>query len=109
MVKSRSRELAETIAAANAAGFTISLSADNPAHADALAELGVAPVVTILPADATKPSKTPAGRHIRVCPAAVRDDINCASCGICAVKNRRAIIGFPAHGSRTKRSNLCSS
>src|SRR5207237_3713847 len=36
------------IAAANAAGFTINLSANNPAEADALANLKIGPVVTIL-------------------------------------------------------------
>jgi hypothetical protein len=36
------------IAAAIKAGFTVNLSADNPAHADRLAELGIAPVVTVL-------------------------------------------------------------
>jgi hypothetical protein len=36
------------IAAAVKAGFTVNLSADNPAHADRLAELGIAPVVTVL-------------------------------------------------------------
>ena len=35
-------------AAAIKAGFTVNLSADNPALADALAELGIAPVVTVL-------------------------------------------------------------
>src|SRR6202022_3421144 len=36
------------IAAAVKARFTVNLSADNPAHADMLAELGIAPVVTVL-------------------------------------------------------------
>jgi hypothetical protein len=36
------------IAAAVKAGFTINLSADKPAHADRLAELGIAPIVTVL-------------------------------------------------------------
>jgi hypothetical protein len=36
------------IAAAVEAGFTINLSADNPVHADQLAALGIAPVVTVL-------------------------------------------------------------
>jgi hypothetical protein len=36
------------IAAAVKAGFTVNLSANNPAHADRLAELGIAPVVTVL-------------------------------------------------------------
>src|ERR1700758_5175648 len=34
------------IAMAVEAGFTVNLSADNPAHADELASLGIAPVVT---------------------------------------------------------------
>jgi hypothetical protein len=36
------------LAAAINAGFAINLSADNAAHADKLAELGIAPVVTVL-------------------------------------------------------------
>src|SRR4029077_7313626 len=36
------------IAAAIEAGFTINLSADNPAHADRLADLGITPGVTVL-------------------------------------------------------------
>jgi hypothetical protein len=36
------------IAMAVKAGFTINLSADNPAHADRLAELGIAPIATVL-------------------------------------------------------------
>src|SRR5258707_11308224 len=36
------------IAAAVKAGFTVNLSANNPAHADRLAELGIAPMATVL-------------------------------------------------------------
>src|SRR5229473_2961075 len=36
------------IAAAVKAGFTVNLSANNPANADKLAELGIGPVVTVL-------------------------------------------------------------
>jgi hypothetical protein len=85
------------IAAAIKAGFTINLSADNPAHADRLAELGIAPVVTVLgrayarkavrhrfkrqrdewaetisewrDRTASLPRHTPAGRRIAICPA----------------------------------------
>src|SRR6267154_5809839 len=39
------------IAAAVTASFTVNLSADNPAHADRLAERGIAPVVTVLARD----------------------------------------------------------
>jgi hypothetical protein len=85
------------IAAANAARFTINLSANSPAEADVLADLKIGPVVTILAHDyarravrhraktrpdewaetiaewrdriAQLPSRTPAGRRIAICPA----------------------------------------
>ena len=112
------------IAAANTAGFTINLSANNPAEADALADLEIAPVVTILAHDyvrravrhraksrpdewaetiaewrdriASLPVRTPAGRRIAICPATYTA-ATCKSCGACA-EPREAVIGFPAHG-----------
>jgi hypothetical protein len=113
------------IAEAVEAGFTINLSADNPAHADRLAELGIAPVVTVLVRDyarkavrhpfkrrrdewaesiaewrnrtASMPRHTPAGRRIAICPATY-SDATCKSCGACA-HVRNPVIGFPAHGA----------
>jgi hypothetical protein len=112
------------IAAANAVGFTINLSANDPAEADALADLGIGPVATILAHDyarravrhraktrpdewtetiaewrdriARLPVRTPAGRRIAICPATYTD-ATCKSCGACA-ETREAVIGFPAHG-----------
>ena len=95
---------AAAIKAANDAGFVISLSADSLERADELAALGIAPVACVLPTGTTKPTRTPAGRHVAVCPATVRDDVTCASCGICAVPGHKAIIGFPAHGSGAKKA-----
>jgi hypothetical protein len=116
------------IAAAIEAGFTINLSADNPAQADRLAEFGIAPVVTVLArAHARRAVRhrfkrrrdewaetiggwrdrtallsrhTPAGRRIAVCPATY-SDATCKSCGACA-RVRDAVIGFPAHGAWRK-------
>jgi hypothetical protein len=113
------------IAASIKAGFTINLSADNPAHADRLAELGIAPVVTVLARayarkavrhrfkkrrdqwaetigewrdrTASLPRHTPAGRRIAICPATY-SDATCKTCGACA-RVRDAVIGFPAHGA----------
>ena len=106
-------------------GFTINLSADNPAHADRLAELGIAPVVTLLARayarravrhrfkrrcdewaetigewrdrTASLPRYTPAGRRIAICPATY-SDATCKTCGACA-RLRDAVIGFLAHGA----------
>jgi hypothetical protein len=43
-------------------------------------------------------------KHARVRSAAVRDDVICASCRICTVVNRKAIIRFPAHCSGAKKA-----
>jgi hypothetical protein len=116
------------IAAAVKAGFTINLSADNRAHADKLAELGIAPVVTVLcrayarratrhrfkgrqdewaetigewrDRSASLPRYTPAGRRIAICPATY-SNATCKTCGACA-RVRNAVIGFPAHGAWRK-------
>lgn len=95
------------VGVANQEGFTINLSADNPAHADELAALGIAPVVTLLPADTDKHSlRTPGGRRIVVCPATYRDDSTCKSCGACAdASTGRHIIGFTVHGPRAKTAD----
>jgi hypothetical protein len=91
------------VAYANAAGFTVNLSANNLAHADDLADLGIAPVVTVLPADATDNTVTPKGRKVVICPATIRDDVSCATCGLCA-RLRDAIVGFPAHGASKRKA-----
>jgi hypothetical protein len=113
------------VATAVEAGFTVNLSADNAAHADRLAELGIAPVVTVLARAyarkaarhrfkrrrdewaetisewrdraASLPRYTPAGRRIAICPATY-SDATCKTCGACA-RVRDAVIGFPAHGA----------
>ena len=112
------------IGVGNTAGFTINLSANNPAEADALADLEIGPVATILAHDyarravrhrakarpdewaetiaewrdriAPLPVRTPAGRRIAICPATYTD-ATCKSCRACAAP-REAVIGFPAHG-----------
>lgn len=85
---------------ANKLGFTVNLSGNNPAHADELAALNIAPVVTVVPADQVENTTTPEGRKIVICPAAIRDDVSCETCQLCQRSNRSVIIGFPAHGSR---------
>lgn len=93
------------IAAANAMGFTINLSADTLEQADAYADLGIGPVVVVLPSYTSAHGMTPEGRTVAVCPATQTEGVSCATCQVCA-KQRQAIIGFPAHGSRKKVINL---
>jgi hypothetical protein len=84
---------------ANTNGFTLNMSAETLQQADEYAELGIGPVVVILPHDQTEDLLTPAGRRVAVCPASKEgSDMTCAQCAICANAERKSIIGFPAHG-----------
>lgn len=96
-------ENAAAIKDANVNGLTINLSGNNLAHADELAAAKIAPVVVVLPAsvEGNVTVATPAGRRVVVCPATYREDVNCASCGLCQVRDRKVIVGFPAHGAAT--------
>ncbi len=94
----------ELVRAANAAGFTVNLSANNLAHADTLADTGAGPVVTVLPINAPAKMTTPAGRPVITCPAQTRDDVSCADCQLCARADRPTIIGFLAHGTGAKKA-----
>jgi hypothetical protein len=110
------------IAGAVTAGFTVNLSANNLAQADKLAELGIAPVVTVLVRDyarravkhrfkrrrdewaetigewrdrtASLRRHTPAGRRIAICPATYTD----ATCKSHIRADRR--LGHSATDSR---------
>jgi len=88
----------------NDKGFVVNLSGNNLKHADALYDLGIAPVTTVLPETQTTNTTTPKGRKVVVCPATIRDDVSCASCQLCA-KMRDAIIGFPAHGNGVRKAD----
>lgn len=99
---------AHAVKQANEAGFVINLSGNNLAHADELADLGIAPVVCVLPASQTENTTTPKGRKVVVCPATVRDDVSCKTCGLCA-RLRDAIVGFPAHGAAHRKADAIAS
>ncbi|MCY1207046.1 hypothetical protein D9M72_186320 [compost metagenome] len=87
---------------ANRLGFTVNLSAETLDQADEYAELGIAPVVVVLPQGAAKATSTPAGRQVIVCPASTGNS-DCLNCGICQQRDRASIVGFPAHGSGAGR------
>lgn len=97
------------IAHANANGFTVNLSANTLAHADTLADLAIGPVAVVLPTDATSNTVTPKGRKVVVCPATQRDDVSCATCGLCAIAKRDCIVGFPSHGTGKKKASAIAS
>lgn len=116
---------ADAIEQANKQGFTINLSGNSLAHADQLANLNIGPVVAVLPIEYERQAKgkeytesleayrsrtnngtlkTPQGRKVSICPATYRDDVTCATCGLCA-RLRDVIVGFPAHGFQKKKAS----
>jgi hypothetical protein len=100
-------ENAALIREANESGFTVNLSGNNPAHADTLADTNAGPVVTVMPSDSAPVSFTPKGRRIVICPAQTRDNITCATCQLCARRDRSGVIvGFLAHGTGHKKASL---
>jgi hypothetical protein len=88
-------------------GFTINYSIDSISQVDNVVKL-VTPAVVVLPSVTNVHSLyTLGGTKIVVCPATYRDDMNCMRCRICAdSRPERAVVGFPAHGSRKKQIDL---
>ena len=101
----RDNESIQWIRHANHWGFTVNLSANNLQDADTLAALNAGPVVVVLPSDQTKNTVTLAGRPVIVCPATIRENVSCASCQLCQ-RQRKAIVGFPAHGTKKRVINI---
>lgn len=93
--------------------MTVNVSGNSLAHADQLAELAVAPVVCVLPAGVAHDKgklQTPAGRNVVICPAQMRDNVTCATCGLCSNNSpSRPIIGFIAHGTGAKKASAIAS
>ena len=98
---------AALIAESNRRGFTVNLSANTLQQADDYMARGLAPVVTLLPHTVngaqTKTVTTPAGNTVVVCPATYRADKHCDNCELCAVRDRRVVVGFPGHGASKAR------
>lgn len=85
---------------ANQNGFAINISADSLEEADLAMDMGH-PAVVVLPLDAPiRGNETPAGRTVVVCPAEWSEKVTCQKCGLCAVSDRKSVVGFRAHGDR---------
>ena len=89
----------------NNLGFTVNVSANNLDHADKLCDLNIAPVATVLPIEQTTNTVTPKGRKVVVCPATYKDNVSCSDCMLCEKRDRKVIVGFPAHGTGKKKAS----
>jgi len=93
----------KAIAKAIAGGFAISLSANGIRHAQSLRKHGL-PLVTVLPHDAPTLQRLDDGTPVLTCPATRKDNVTCATCGICAKADRKFVVGFPAHGNQWRKA-----
>lgn len=92
------------ITAANKAGFTINISANNLGHADEIrAKHPTLPVAAVVPNHIAKSYRTDAGNRVVTCPATYRET-TCVKCKLCAIADRDYIIAFPAHGPQKRKA-----
>ena len=91
---------------ANMMGFTVNASTESVEDADKImTEYGI-PAVAVVNSETTQRfSKTKSGRKVIQCPATIYDNVNCATCGLCANADRDYIIAFPSHGTAKKIVN----
>jgi hypothetical protein len=76
-------------------GYVMNASTESEAGAQAALDAGMPAVIVD---DDTPDGATVAGRRLMTCPAEVRDDVSCASCGLCAKPDRAVLIRFKTHG-----------
>ena len=88
-------------------GFTISVSCDSLEEVEKKRKLTTAPLVVVLHSEEGRPSFTAdSGHTVVVCPATIRDDVQCVTCELCVLPDRKYVIGFPAHGVHKKKINI---
>ena len=90
---------------ANNHGFTVNISCNNLTEVDNNSKHGL-PMVTLLPLNADNVTITPKGVKVVACPAEKSSKVTCATCGLCAVADRKYVIGFRAHGTAKKMADL---
>ena len=101
----------DIIRAATSRGFTVNVSCDTLAEVDYYNMVDrTLPMVTMLPIaygkdEAPKTLRTPQGRVVMVCPAVRVKGKTCLTCGLCYNANRKAVMGFPAHGVARMRAD----
>lgn len=92
----------------NRRGFTVNVSANTVSEAIRLKSAVTSPVVTIVPSEFWGDSKVVNvdGFSVFRCPAEYDKSIICATCGACAVSERKSIIGFTVHGTQKKKAAI---
>lgn len=92
----------EDVAFIRAEGYVMNASTETEAGVRQAIDLGM-PVVMVN-ADLADGTMV-AGRRLITCPAELREDVKCATCGLCAKPDREVIVRFTPHGTVVKRAH----
>jgi hypothetical protein len=91
----------EDAAAIRATGYVMNASCETVQDVRHAISLGMPSVITN---DKIVEGATVAGYRVITCPAQIRDNVTCATCGLCAKPDRKVIIRFLTHGPSKKRA-----
>lgn len=95
----------ETLKQANQQGFTVNVSTESEAAADAAIANGLPAVMVVNSDESRRHWHTEGGNVVQVCPAQLRDEVTCKSCKLCQKRGCKVVIAFKAHGTGKKKAN----
>lgn len=84
------------VAAVAASGYVLNASCET---VDDVAEALALGLPATIASDTVDDGTIIGGMRVVTCPAQTRDDVTCASCGLCAKPNRRSVVRFRIHGT----------
>ena len=84
---------------ATANGFTVNVSTETIAAADAAVAKGLRAVTVVPSTDTRKLWRSPDGNPVVTCPAQIHEGMTCERCQLCAGRAQEVIIAFRAHGT----------
>jgi hypothetical protein len=89
---------------ANTLGFTVNVSCNTVTEAATTWHDTQLPVVTIVAPEFWERGDTvnTEGATFVRCPAEQSDTVTCATCKLCSVSERKVIVGFTVHGTKSK-------
>lgn len=100
------RMTSDDVAEIAATGYVINASCESRDDVRHAVALGMPTVIASDIVDDGETFTRPDGTTLRIvtCPAQSRDDVTCASCGLCTRPERRAVVRFNIHGTARKRA-----
>lgn len=89
------------VSSISASGYVLNASCETVADVRMAISLGMPTVITN---DDVPEGMMIDGRRVVTCPAQTRDNVTCASCGLCAKPERKSVVRFLVHGPSKNRA-----